>query len=287
MKIAKLWGTFLLAFLIGSFSTLITKSVPVLKIANPDKKLKELPATPAYLAPEKPQLLVFNTENFWDDSIDKHNKRLLETGAITNIEDIKAKSGETWFGLFERDGKKYLRATKIKISVKQEHGFDWKEVSIKGKTEPLFLAKISKNLTEGEVCTLFRGKTFREIEETEELNDSNTIREGFSKKFNLGEKEYTLREEKRLSEKQESILVLLLETESVSQVLHYIYFAEEGDYVGNLYWVGDLDRDDQPDLFMDFYGYEKGGYTSGLFLSSEAAKGELVKKFEYFALYTC
>ena len=78
----------------------------------------------------------------------------------------------------------------------------------------------------------------------------------------------------------------MLETGNIKQIVHFVHFAE-GNYVGSLYWVGDLDRDGKLDLFMDFYGYEKGGYKSGLFLSSVAEKGNLVKKFEYFILGGC
>ncbi len=39
---------------------------------------------------------VFNLKNFWDESdVENFNKNLLETGEVSNSEDIKAKSGET------------------------------------------------------------------------------------------------------------------------------------------------------------------------------------------------
>lgn len=284
MKITKSLGVFFLAFLIGGLPVWLIKSFYSSK-NEPEKESEKAPVSDVSLNKEQPPLpRIFNVEDFWDDSIDQHNKRLLETGEVSNGEEIKAKSGETWLGLFNKNGRELLRSTKIKISVTNNGDLDWKEVSVKEKTNPLFLLKKSKHLKEGEIRTLFREET---RQETKESIEAATIREGFLKKFTLGEKEYTLRAEKGLSEKQEPILVLLLETENTSQLIHYIYFMSEGDYAGNLYWVGDLDGDGKLDLFMDFYGYEKGGYNSGLFLSSEAEKGKLVKKIEYFALSGC
>jgi hypothetical protein len=282
MKITKLM-IFGLAFLIGSLSIWLVKSLTESKNELPSVAQK-LQTNQIATKIEKPQLPVFNVEGFWDKAENQHNRRLLETGELTNVEDIKAKSGETWFGLFNYVGEDFLRATKIKISSKWEHNFDWKIVSVKEKTNPIFLVKKSKNLKEGKIRTLLREKTQHE---TDKSNESATIRHGFVRNFNLDGREYTLRAEKGLSEKREPIVVLLLETENTTQIIHYIYFSDEGDYVGNLYWVGDLDSDGKLDLFMDFYGYEKGGYSSALFLSSEADKGKLVKKLEYFALSAC
>jgi hypothetical protein len=54
-----------------------------------------------------------------------------------------------------------------------------------------------------------------------------------------------------------------------------------------LFWVGDLNNDDKIDIFMDFWNYEKGCYLSGLFISSEAENGDLVKKLVYRAFGGC
>jgi hypothetical protein len=285
MKIVKNGGVFLLSFLIGSFSMLLVQSFSVLKR---ETKKESAETQKCHFGPniEKPKLRVFSIEDFESETaVSKPNKRLLETDEVTNGEDIKAKSGESWFGLFNKNGKDFLRLVKIKVNVTKDEYFKWKKVSIRDKTNPLFLTKKSKNLKAGEIQTLLREKIAPQ--ETDESKESTAIKDGFFKKFNLGEKEYTLRVEKGLSEKQEPILVLLLETENISQMIHYVYFSDEGSYLGDLYWVGDLDWDGKLDLFMDFYNYEKGFYSSGLFLSSEAGKGKLVKKIEYFALYTC
>ena len=113
------------------------------------------------------------------------------------------------------------------------------------------------------------------------------FKDGFNKKFNIGNTEYSLRVEKGISTKQRPIMILFLETAKTSQIVHFIYYMEKGDYVGNLYWVGDLDRDGKLDLYMDFWNYEKGYYSSGLFISSEAKKGSLVKKYKYLGFGGC
>ncbi len=56
--------------------------------------------------------------------------------------------------------------------------------------------------------------------------------------------------------------------------------------LGNLYWVGDLDRDGKPDFFTNLYLNENGDYLN-LYLSSRAKKGKLVKKVAVFATSGC
>lgn len=231
----------------------------------------------------KVQPKVFNVENFWNDD-EKFNREFLEVGEVSNVKDIKAKSGESWFGLFCENNKEFLRPTKIKVRSKKVNGLDWKEISVNEKSEPLFLIN-KKRLKSGEVKTLFRGLTFREANEKD--GEVTEMRENFSRKFYLNNVEYTLRTEKGISTENQKILVLLLETPNKSQIIYYIDYMGEGDYVGDLLWVGDLDRDGKLDLYMSYWNYEKGYYSSGIFLSSEAEKGKLVKNSDYYMLSGC
>lgn len=177
-----------------------------------------------------------------------------------------------------RQTKVYLRKTTY------ESGLDWTDISVKVKGKPLFLVKNLKKVKVGKVSTLFRGVT---SDESDENNRTTEIGKGFYKEFKLGERHFTLRVEQGLSEKNEPIAVLILESESESQIVDFVYTY--GDFVslGSLYWVGDLDSDGKLDLFMDFWNYEKGYHLSGLFLSSEAKKGQLVKRFEFLAYGGC
>lgn len=284
MKITKVKiSIFFTAFLIGiSVIYLIPKKEP-----KKQEVITEEPVQVELVAPEvetKVQPKTFDVKDFWNDE-EKFNRNFLETGEVSNVDDIKAKSGEIWFGLFNENGKNVLRPTRLKVKVYKSEGLDWKKVSVKDKNNPLFLLKNKKNLKIGEVNTLFRGRTWQEARKDDA--EMTTMKEGFNEKFNLSNTEYTLRVEKGVDNEQNQILVLLLETSTTSQIVYYIDYAGEGDYVGDLFWVGDIDHDGKLDLYMDFWNYEKGYYSSGLFLSSEAEKGNLVKKSEYFMLGGC
>lgn len=228
---------------------------------------------------------VFEVDGFWDKLENQHNKHLLEIGEVSNGEDFKVRSGEIWLGLYGQNEKAQLRSTKIRVQRTDSSDLSWKVISAKAGEKPLFLVKNLKNVKAEKVKTVFRVSTRQEADGGN--NELTILKKDFYKEFKLGEKIFILRVEEGVTEKQEPILVLLLEHETRSQIVHYIYYSGEGDYVGNLYWAGDLDSDGTLDLFMDFWGYEKGGYSSGLFLSSEAEKGKLVKLFEYFALSGC
>lgn len=209
---------------------------------------------------------------------------MIEPGDI-NQKDIKIKTGKSWLGLFGNVNNSYLRQTKVRINQTDKTMLDWSEITVEGKENPLFLVKDLKKVKAGRVTTLFRGNTLRE--EMKEEIKLTKMEKGFLREFKLGERNYTLRVEEGLSEEKERILVLLLETETKSQIVDYISYVGDGDYVGNLYWVGDLDSDGKLDLFMNFWNYEKGYYNSGLFVSSEAKQGQLVKRFEFLAYGGC
>jgi hypothetical protein len=238
------------------------------------KPPKEIVATPK----------IFAVKNFWDEIQNHENKYLIEPGEVDQ-KDIKIKSGKSWLGLFGDSHNSYLRQTKVRIDQTDKTMLDWSEITVEGKESPLFLVKGLRKVKAGKVTTLFRGKTLRE--ETEEEIKLTKMEKGFSREFKLGERQYTLRVEEGVDEKNEKIQVLLLETDKMSQIVFYIDYVGNGDYVGDLYWVGDLDSDGKLDLFMNFWNYEKGYYSSGLFLSTEAKKGQLVKRFEFLAYGGC
>lgn len=227
---------------------------------------------------------IFEVKNFWDEFENKENKHLIEPGEIDQKFD-KVTKGKNWLGLFGDADNSYLRQTKVRVNQSDKTMLDWSEITVEGKDTPLFLVKDLKKVKAGKVTTLFRGNTLRE--ETEEEIKLTKMEKGFSREFKLGETKYTLRVEEGVDEKNEKIQVLLLESEKMSQIIFYIDYVGDGDYVGDLYWVGDLDADGKLDLLMNFWNYEKGYYSSGLFLSSEAKKGQLVKRFEFLAYGGC
>ena len=230
-------------------------------------------------------LKVFNVDRFWDELENKANKHLLELGEVSNGKDFKIKYGETWLGLYGNYEDTQLLPSEIRVSHKFELGMDWTVFSTKTKNEPLFLVKNLKGVKQGKVKTLFRGLTWDDYDKGR--GDLTSLRNGFEKEYKLDGKAFVLRVEDGVDEKQEHIWALTLETDGNKQIIYYISYSGDEAEVGNLYWVGDLDSDGKPDFFMDFYNYEKGGYSSGIFLSSQAEKGKLVKLFEYFRLSAC
>lgn len=286
-KAVKTVGIFSIAFLVG---TGIYYLIPRTEVANQKTQaIIEQPIT-SEVAIEKAETSVpskiFDVKNFFDEH-EKYNRDFLEVGEVSNVEDIKVKSGETWLGLFSKDGREVLRPTKLKVKftkASEKNGLEWKEISVNEKSEPLFLIN-KKRLRGGEVRTLFRGLTWKEASEKEV--EQTTMKDGFNKKFYLNDVEYTLRTEKGISTENQKILVLILETAKTSQIIHYVDLYEDWVPVGDLYWVGDLDRDGKLDLYMDFWNDEKGYYWSGIFLSSEAEKGKLVKTSNYYMLGGC
>jgi hypothetical protein len=288
MKFTKFFfGVFLLTFLIGYISV----PPPARKSAVPQRVIDTIPHDAVGLVNERrfePE--VFDVIDVWEEEPDFKVNLIDIAGTGNNYrkDEIKAKSGERWLGLYNEGGEFRLRFTKIKVrpESRPDYGYD-NSVTIKvnNKIEPIFLLKNARTLREGEVKTLFDRPLFEETEATG--IELPALKQGFAQNFKFGESNYTFRVKEGLTRSNEKILVLVLETETASQIIHFIYYNEPGAYVGRLLWTGDLDRDGKLDLYMDYYNYEKGGFSSGLFLSSEAEKGKLVKKVAHFEKLGC
>jgi hypothetical protein len=202
MKITKIFTcVFLLTFFIGIISFYL-----ILKTERNVEQVEITQTTPAdFSAPKietkfEPEILEEN--NDWrDEHKSKFKIKLLETGEGFHGDEIKAKSGEVWLGLFKENNSYFLRSTKIKISrvhdsvidgyyeeeTKQRTG---KTVSVKGKNQPIFLLQNAKNLSEAETKTLFWNNPNEEsINETVE---STTLDRKFVREYQLGDKKYIL-----------------------------------------------------------------------------------------------
>ena len=294
MKITKnTLSVFMLTFLIGCTCAILLNFQQVEIKDISDNKVKLLPSpkiefqtiAPVEAKKDDFKPKMFKVKDFWDELLNQENKHFIETGEFSAEESPKIKSGQTWLALFGKNENTYLQPTKIHIRRTPEMDFTESEIAVKTKEKPLFLVKDLKKVKEGKVKTLFRGLTWEEVRDTE--REQTSLKKGFSMNYKLGAKQFTLRVEEGVDENHDPILVLLLETESNSQIVHYINYVGDGDYVGDLFWVGDLDADGNLDLFMDFWNYEKGYYSSGLFLSSEAKKGKLVKGFTFSGSAGC
>ncbi|MGI8542763.1 MAG: hypothetical protein ACR2MD_04710 [Aridibacter sp.] len=70
----------------------------------------------------KPKVL--NVDDFHNQGNKDVNTQFIESGEVTNFEDFKVKSGESWFGFFKENGNEVIRKTKIKLKKKSELDLD-------------------------------------------------------------------------------------------------------------------------------------------------------------------
>lgn len=277
MKKTKIFiGLFLLTFVIGLTSYILCSRIDKTVV------VEEIPETTAFNSSEamietiiKPEILAENTD--WkEEDKSKFKIKLLETGEGFHGNEINAKSGETWLGLFKEKDKYNLRSVKIKVrpgfdGVSDEPGeMTGKDVIVKGKRQPLFLVKNADMLREGEIKTVFFAESF---------DDAINLYNGFVAEYKLNNKKYTLRVEGGTNSS-----TLILESENNKQILYFV--DGMGDATWNLLWVGDLDKDGKLDLYADmpvFYNFSQ----KRLFLSSQAEDGKLVKQVALFHTTGC
>lgn len=128
--------------------------------------------------------------------------------------------------------------------------------------------------------TLFKGATFSDSDETE--GDSTALKTEVAYNYEIGGKNYTLRVERVFNRKLVIVYALILESGATKQILN----VSAEDYLGTLFWVGDLDGDNKPDFYLSPWIQENNSEES-LFLSSEANKNSLVKKVPSFRTSGC
>lgn len=197
-------------------------------------------------------------------------------------DDLLAGNGETWLALIEEKGRMELRPTKIRVTVdrtsnKQLDGDNFK-VTNDRHAEPVFMLRGAKSLKPGRIDSLFLGSKWDEIEK--EKGKPETMSVGYRREFDLHGNVFVLRVTNGLTRSGEKVNVLVLESNNVQQIVTYnVYFRDafsNYNMIGDLIWAGDLDRDGRLDIYFSDFDYEKGGFGSGLYLSSKAKKGQLV-----------
>lgn len=208
-------------------------------------------------------------------------------------EEVIAKNGEKWLGLFDENGKTYLRevSTKVKLDLtstarSEDH---WVRLTTNHNRVPWMLLKNARRLNSGPVETVYLGPSWSESE-SRGLN-SKEMKLGFNEDFSLGEINYTLRVATGRTKNGDKASVLVLEAKSDRQVVVYNQYSASASYdhstLGYLHWAGDLDRDGKLDLYIEHYGFEKGGFSSSLYLSSEAGESNFVKEAAWFGTAGC
>ncbi len=304
MKITKIFvSVFLLTFLIGSVSILLLKNSFVSTETKSQGAEKIVVETSNAIKNnhnevEKSDAIFYQTaktfggaelldDDYWENEEDvKYKFEILQTGEFHGDE-VAAKSGEKWLGLFSEKNKFVLREETIKVrrvrdfmddeNSKEKRG---KSVSVVSKTKPLFLLKGADKFDKGEIETLFKGVTLDEAGETE--NSTTELKKGFVQTYQIGGENYTLRVERVFNKKLEIVFALILESERTKQILH----VSGEDYLGTLFWVGDLDSDNKPDFYLSPW-IKENVTESSLFLSSESEKNNLVGKVALMVTVGC
>lgn len=225
-------------------------------------------------------------EDYWERMENyKYKFDLLETGEYHG-EEVSAKSGERWLAMYADKNGSYLKKTKIKVDRVPDFMLDnnkektGKEVSVKDKENPLFLVN-AKTLKEGKFETYFRGATFEEYDE--ETSPVTSMEKNLNQHYIIGGVDYTLRVAEVFNKRGEINSALILESGDIKQILH---ITNDSSSIGELFWVGDLDRDGKPDLYLSPWIKENNTVNS-LFLSSEAEKGQIVKEVASLGTVGC
>lgn len=215
----------------------------------------------------------------WRDNGDSiYESKLLETGEGFHGNEINAKSGEIWLGLFTDGKDHYLAKTRINVEadfdviVDEPGEMTGKKVSVKHKTEPFFLLNDADYLKDGPVTTL-------DITDRYNYDEANYMDKGFDKNYTLNGVSYRLR-----ILRNEDRRTLVLESEGIKQIIYTMNTT--GDESWTLLWVGDLDGDGKLDFYADMPTYYNFGQKR-LFLSSRAEEGKFVKQVALFHTTGC
>lgn len=215
-----------------------------------------------------------------------HTVGLLETGNF-HSEEVSARTGEKWLGLYILDNHSILINSRLRVETVHDDIGDGpeektgKEVSVDSPLEPIFLVKRAPMLSEGPVNTIFVEKTDYEktLEKVSPLN------------LKLAQTSYVLKvvgseDGARCSEDAfPTNAQLVLASSEATQVLYSLEGCGNEPY-WYLLWAGDLDRDGKLDLYVSVT-YHYNISQKKLFLSSRAAKGELVKEVAEFVTGGC
>lgn len=206
--------------------------------------------------------------------------QLIEVGQFHGDE-INAKTGEEWLGLYVGEGQSELRLTTVTVNtvndpiVDRDNEQTGKEVAVNQSETPIFLVKGLSDLKSGFVTSSFTG--------------SQNLLDQMSTELKLGDRSYRLVVETQnlkngmLTENAQVVLIC----EEKRQVLRTIKVSNGPIEVGwYLNWAGDLDGDGRLDLYMQLSNHYNVS-EKRLYLSSRAGKGRLVRMVASFTTVGC
>lgn len=223
---------------------------------------------------------------------------LVETGEGFHGDEVKARNGDRWLGLYVTRRGSFLAESTVTVrrvfdpimdeDERKPTGKDederkptGKSVSVSGREAPVFLVKNAGMLKPGEATTIYRGGR----EEAHSFGRKTHVT------LKLGGQTYQLRvvSPKRLSPEAPGRLPpdakLTLTSGSSVQTL-YSLNKGSGDIDWYLLWAGDVDGDGKLDLYLSL-SYHYNIEQRRLYLSSQAKAGNLVSQVAEFAITGC
>ena len=209
--------------------------------------------------------------------------RVLEVGEFHG-EEVVAKSGEKWLGLYISDGASMLLNYHLTVETVHDSLVDnadektGKKVSVDLPLEPIFLVDADW-LSAGQVQTVLEGRYENALDRSVPLSLKLA---GVSYELKIiGSEEG----EKCTSEGLPKNARLVLASRESGQAL---YTLEEcgNDPRWHLIWAGDLDGDEKLDLYVSVNQHYNVAEKK-LFLSSAAVEGRLVEEVATFVISGC
>jgi hypothetical protein len=212
---------------------------------------------------------------------------LVETGEGFHGDEVKARNGEKWLGLYVTRRGAFLAESTLTVRRvidpvidEDERKPTGKSVNVDRSEKPVFLVKNAVMLKQGQATTVYHGG----LEKAHSFGSKSPVT------LKLGGQTYQLKvvSPKRLLPEAEGLLPadakLTLTSGSSTQTLYSLNDKSEsaGWY---LLWAGDLDGDGKLDLYLSLDGYNFE--ERWLFLSSQAGPGQLVKGVAKFHLTGC
>jgi hypothetical protein len=208
--------------------------------------------------------------------------RLVETGEGFHGDQVNARNGETWLGLYVTESGSALIASRLTVRRvfdpiidEDERSATGKSVLVGGDDAPVFLVRNAPMLRPGKVVTSFytAKRASYSLEETPIVT------------LKLGTQSYFLKLVGSLSG-NESLPARFLLTDGVTAQTLYSFLNgdEYADY--GLSWAGDLDGDAKLDLYVELSPQENVTERK-LFLSSQAKVGQLVAEIAEFVTSGC
>jgi hypothetical protein len=178
MKITKTFiSVFIAAFLFGYASVPPERKI-VEQLQESETVSKSLPVPQNE---KKSKLETLKEINNWIDEENYSFKiKLLETGEGFHGDEVEAKSGEKWLGLFKENDGYFMRFSELKVSRVHDPIVDdnekiktGKSISLKNNKTPIFLLKNAGTLQEGKITTLFQGLTWKDFLNSPEESNLN------------------------------------------------------------------------------------------------------------------